>query len=129
MATHSSILAWRIPDRGAWWATVHGVAKSWRRLSDQHKYNQALEASRGMTVSQADHVPSPLPECGKTNTDRIFQQFKTASVTGTAKVRDSRRNCSRGFSLGGRLEEAHLSWYLKDEGRWQKPISDGGDSP
>ena len=29
MATHSSILAWRIPmDRGAWWATVHGVAES-----------------------------------------------------------------------------------------------------
>ena len=30
MATHPSILAWRIPmDRGAWWAAVHGVAKSW----------------------------------------------------------------------------------------------------
>ena len=29
MATHSSILAWRIPmDRGAWQAAVHGVAKS-----------------------------------------------------------------------------------------------------
>ena len=29
VATHFSILAWRIPvDRGAWWATVHGVAKS-----------------------------------------------------------------------------------------------------
>ena len=29
MATCSSILAWRIPmDRGAWWATVLGVAKS-----------------------------------------------------------------------------------------------------
>ena len=29
MATHSSILAWRIPmDKGAWWARVHGVAKS-----------------------------------------------------------------------------------------------------
>ena len=29
MVTHSSILAWRIPmDRGAWWATVHGVTKS-----------------------------------------------------------------------------------------------------
>ena len=29
MATYSSILAWRIPmDRGACWATVHGVAKS-----------------------------------------------------------------------------------------------------
>ena len=25
MATHSSILAWRIPmERRAWWATVHG---------------------------------------------------------------------------------------------------------
>jgi len=35
MATHSSILAWRIPmDRGAWRATVHGVAKSWTRLSN-----------------------------------------------------------------------------------------------
>ena len=30
MATHYSIPAWRISmDRGAWWATVHGVAKSW----------------------------------------------------------------------------------------------------
>ena len=29
IATHSSVLAWRIPmDRGAWWGTVHGVAKS-----------------------------------------------------------------------------------------------------
>ena len=28
ITTHSSILAWRIPmDRGAWRATVHGVAK------------------------------------------------------------------------------------------------------
>ena len=35
MAAHSSILARRIPmDRGAWWATVHRVAKSWRRLSN-----------------------------------------------------------------------------------------------
>ena len=35
MATHFSIFAWRIPmDRGAWWATVHGVEKSWTQLSD-----------------------------------------------------------------------------------------------
>ena len=27
MATHSSILAWKIPGRGAWRATVNGVAK------------------------------------------------------------------------------------------------------
>jgi len=30
MSTYSSIFAWRIPiDKGAWWATVHRVAKSW----------------------------------------------------------------------------------------------------
>ena len=35
MATNYSILAWRIPmDRGGWRAIVHGVAKSWIRLSD-----------------------------------------------------------------------------------------------
>ena len=33
MATHSSILAWRIPmDRRAWRAIVHGVTKSQTRL-------------------------------------------------------------------------------------------------
>ena len=35
MATDCSILAWRIPmDRGAWWATVHGVAKSQTPVGD-----------------------------------------------------------------------------------------------
>ena len=35
MAAHSSILVWRIHvDRGAWQATVCGVAKCQTRLSD-----------------------------------------------------------------------------------------------
>ena len=35
MATDPSILAWKIPmDRGAWWATAHGITKSQTRLSD-----------------------------------------------------------------------------------------------
>ena len=35
MATHSSTLAWKNPmDWGAWWAAVHGVAKSRTQLSD-----------------------------------------------------------------------------------------------
>ena len=41
LATHSSILAWRIPmDRGAWWATVHGVTEldTTEQLSTQHVY-------------------------------------------------------------------------------------------
>ena len=28
MATHSSVLAWRIPGTGAWWAAVYGVTES-----------------------------------------------------------------------------------------------------
>ena len=39
MATHSIILAWKIPGtEGAWWATVHGVAESGmsERLTHTH---------------------------------------------------------------------------------------------
>ena len=42
---HSSILTWRIPvDRGAWWATVHRVAKSQTRLRwlNTHTHNVYL---------------------------------------------------------------------------------------
>ena len=39
MATHSSILAWKIPmDRGAWWAAVHRVAKSQTEQLSTHAY-------------------------------------------------------------------------------------------
>ena len=33
MATHSSVLAWRIPGMGAWWAAIYGVAQSRTRLT------------------------------------------------------------------------------------------------
>ena len=48
MATHSSILAWRIPmDRRTWWATVRGVTESdtTERLSTaQHSIVQDLRS-------------------------------------------------------------------------------------
>ena len=35
LATHSCIRAWRLSmDRGAWKTRVHGVTKSWVRLSN-----------------------------------------------------------------------------------------------
>jgi len=34
MSTHSSILAWKIPWTGAWWATVQGLQKSPTGLRD-----------------------------------------------------------------------------------------------
>ena len=43
MATHSSILAWRIPQaEEPWWATVHEGAKSCTRLS-MHARTRAWE--------------------------------------------------------------------------------------
>ena len=41
-ATHSSILAWRIPmGRGAWQTIVHGVTKNQTQLSDFHFFNSS----------------------------------------------------------------------------------------
>ena len=44
MATHSSILAWRIPWTEDWWATVHTVAKNWTQLKQ-------LSISTGKTIA------------------------------------------------------------------------------
>ena len=45
MVTHFSILAWRIPMvRGAWRATVHGVAESQTHLSDEAQHKEASVA-------------------------------------------------------------------------------------
>ena len=44
MATHSSLLSWRIPiDRGTWQATVHGVSEldTTERLNKLHKVDKA----------------------------------------------------------------------------------------
>ena len=38
MATHTSILAWRIPmDRGAWWATVRGLQRVGHNWETKHE--------------------------------------------------------------------------------------------
>ena len=42
VATHSSILAWRIPmDRAAWWVMVHRISKSQTQLNRQHAHTCA----------------------------------------------------------------------------------------
>ena len=50
MATHSRILAWRIPmDRGSWWARVHGVTKS-------RTWLKCLSTEQPSTDNRASHV-------------------------------------------------------------------------
>ena len=71
MATHSSILAWIIPtDRGAWWPTVHGVAKSQiqvKRLSTHTQVRQGFHDGAAqcaisglLTVAQRDFPRGPV---------------------------------------------------------------------
>ena len=55
VATHSSILAQRIPmDRGAWWATVHGVTKSRTELKQ-------LSTARIRASGLLDYGPTCMP--------------------------------------------------------------------
>ena len=56
MATHSSILAWRIPmDRGAWWE-AHGVTKSWTQLSTA----QTRSVTSFVSLAMPFNFPMPL---------------------------------------------------------------------
>ena len=54
MATHSSVLAWRIPGTGGvWWVAVYGVAQSWTRLK------QLSSSSRRKAVNRKDLKEQP----------------------------------------------------------------------
>ena len=70
MTTHSSVLAWRIPmDRGAWWATVHGVAKSrrwlkWRSVHARTLCNGVFRIQFSSSlVTQGPGFESEWPPC------------------------------------------------------------------
>ena len=48
-------------DRGAWWATVHGVAKSWTQLKWLSMHYQHGEPSRSQTGGPQQHVQLTRP--------------------------------------------------------------------
>ena len=66
MATNSSIIAWRIPiDRGAWWATIHGVAElDMAEQLSTHITNQLLNifiTSKRNCIPFSYDLSIPLP--------------------------------------------------------------------
>ena len=54
MATHSSVLAWRIPGTGAWWAAIYGVAQSQTRLKLLSKHTAV---TRKMQIKTTTYSP------------------------------------------------------------------------
>ena len=65
MATHSSILAWRIPWTEEPGATAHGTAKSQTRLS--HKHFAFPAAKWGSLIRRASIIWKSLMGCGRPN--------------------------------------------------------------
>ena len=74
MATHSSILAWRIPmHREAWWGTVCGVAKESDTTQQLNNNNGFWEEDHRSKIhfysfllfksSFTSYLPLPLPKC------------------------------------------------------------------
>ena len=77
MATHSGILAWRIPmDRRAWWARVHGVAKTWTRLSDSTQDIEISQQERD--TDRQDEFQVQSPSTGQTSSSPHHTSFQPA---------------------------------------------------
>ena len=59
MATHSSILAWRIPmDRETWWATAHRVTKSCIQLKQPSTHTHS-QTTTPCTPAPQGHPSDP----------------------------------------------------------------------
>ena len=63
MATHSSMLAWKIPGMGAWWASIYGVAQSRTPLMWLRRRRIPLFIAPLFTIAKAWKQPTcPLTD-------------------------------------------------------------------
>ena len=105
VATHSSILAWRIPmDSGAWQATVHGVSKSRTWLTTKHSH-LALWLS-----TWAAHIPrGGLPGRAR-DEESACQTGSRGLIPGSRRSPAERNGHSLQYScLGNPMEKE--AWY------------------
>ena len=90
MATHSSTLAWKNSmDGGAWWAAVHGVAKSRIRLSDFtftfrfHALEKEMATHSSVLAWRIPGTmePSGLPSMGSHRVRQLMQLSSSSSMS------------------------------------------------
>ena len=76
MATHSSILAWRIPwTEKAWQATIHGVANSQTRPSTPAcTPHPGQVLTLGTLISRVEEQEDPRPSRGRTGAATVPMQ-------------------------------------------------------
>ena len=96
IATHSSILAWRIPmDRGAWWVRVHSVAES-----DMTEW-----------LSTAQHTAHNMKTRQLTGTLRVLSSCACVRSVARLCLFVTPRDCSPpGSSVHGILSARILEW-------------------
>jgi len=100
MATHSSVLAWRIPGTGASWAAIYGVAQSWtqlKRLSSSRALSRVLWLysrfslvtffihsikSVYMSIPISQFIPTHLPPLVRSSLLASFQLHPCSGLQG-----------------------------------------------
>ena len=85
MATHSIILAWRIPmDRGAWRATVHRVSKSHTQL--KQLITQVRRSSLRCIITVKNQKQGRLLKELVTSCYKAIRRFVRRNFTGQKRV-------------------------------------------
>ena len=102
MATHSSVLAWRIPGTGAWWAAVYGVAQSRTRL----KWLSSSSSSMRSWIRNKQINVSDVKSAWNSTTGRCAGEWLKGWTRGLSKeatlgVRSEWQQRQPGISTGG----------------------------
>ena len=114
MEIHSSILVWRIPmDRGAWWATVHRVAKTTELLSTIYKNKTIISsvqllncvwlfATHGL---QHTRLPCPSLSPGVCSNSCPLSWWCHPTISSSVTLFSS---CSQSFPASGSFPMSHF---------------------
>ena len=111
-------------DRGDWWAAVHGVAKSWTRLSDFTFIFHFHALEKGMATHSSVLAwripgmgePGGLPSMGSHRVRHDWSNLKAAAVLFSFKREWNPVICDNMDGLGGHC----ATWNKSEEDKYCK---------